>query len=71
MLQVHEGHCGLCTHFGEAHAATQQLIQIRTKHEAPENLIQKCGLPANASLDLKVTPNSGCSGFSRATELDA
>jgi hypothetical protein len=66
MLQIHEGQCGLCVHFGENHKADQQLIQIRLKHEAPENLIEKCGLPAHAALDLKVTPISGCQGYEPA-----
>ncbi|HEU0165818.1 MAG TPA: hypothetical protein VFQ54_12305 [Thermomicrobiales bacterium] len=74
MMQIHEGQCGLCSHFGEHDkSVAPQLIQIRLKHEAPENLVERCGLPANLDLDLKVTPNSGCSGFSPApvSEHDA
>jgi hypothetical protein len=69
MLQVHEGQCGLCQHFGEPHATeiAPVLSQIRNKHEAPENLVDDCGLPRNASLHLKVTPISGCDGFEPAT----
>jgi hypothetical protein len=70
MLQVHQGQCGLCTHFGE-NSPTPQLIQIRLKHEAPDDLIESCGLPANASLDLKVSPISGCSGFTPAKDAEA
>jgi hypothetical protein len=66
MLQVHEGQCGLCQHFGENHAGDQKLIQIRLKHEAPETLVESCGLPAHAALNLKVTPISGCKGFEPA-----
>jgi hypothetical protein len=29
MLEVHEGQCGLCTHFGEHHIPDRQLLQIR------------------------------------------
>lgn len=71
MLRVHEGQCGLCTHFGEYSSDTPQLIQIRLKHEAPDSLVEKCGLPANATIDLKVTPISGCAGFEPAPEPQA
>jgi len=63
MLQIHDGQCGLCTHFGENDADKTQLIQIRLKHEAPEQMVEPCGLPAHARLDLVVTPISGCKGF--------
>lgn len=65
MLQVHDGQCGLCAHFGETHAADHaaNLMQIRTKREAPETLLDDCGHPKHASLHLKVTPISGCDGF--------
>ena len=66
MLQIQNGQCGLCTHFGEDQPADQQLIQIRLKHEAPENLVERCGLPAHAQLDLMVTAASGCKGFEPA-----
>jgi len=71
MLQVQEGQCGLCTHFGENTSDQPQLIQIRLKHEAPDNLVEPCGLPANASLNLKVTPISGCAGFEPAEKKQA
>ncbi|HYH12449.1 MAG TPA: hypothetical protein VD789_08865 [Thermomicrobiales bacterium] len=72
MLQVQEGQCGLCVHFGENNESDQpKLIQIRLKHEAPDDLVEPCGLPANASLDLRVTPISGCDGFERAKVPDA
>lgn len=63
MLQVHDGQCGLCAHFGEHHAAEPELIQIRVSKEAPETLIEECGHPKHASLHLVVTPISGCEGF--------
>lgn len=67
MLQVHEGQCGLCTHFGENNPADEpKLIQIRLKHEAPDDLVESCGLPENKVLDLRVTPISGCAGFEPA-----
>ena len=69
MLQVHDGQCGLCAHFGE-HDADQkhmrQLVQIRTSKQAPESLVEGCGHPKHASLHLVVTANSGCDGFTPA-----
>lgn len=66
MLQVHDGQCGVCAHFGEAHANKPELIQVRTKHSAPETMVDECGHPKNASLHLKVTAISGCDGFTPA-----
>lgn len=65
MLQVHDGQCGLCLHFGEGHAS-QKLVEVRTKRSAPETLVDDCGHPKHASLHLKVTPISGCDGFTPA-----
>lgn len=66
MLQIHDGQCGLCAHFGEHHANQPQLIQIRSSKSAPETLLDECGHPKHASLHLKVTPVSGCDGFTPA-----
>ena len=66
MVHVHDGQCGLCTHFGEEHEATPQLIELRTAHEGPEDLIEECGHPKHAPLHLVVTPTSGCDGFEPA-----
>jgi hypothetical protein len=66
MLQVHDGQCGLCSHFGEHHMAAGELLQIRRTHEAPEALVDECGHPRHASLNLRVTPISGCDGFEPA-----
>ena len=66
MLQVHDGQCGLCTHFGEEHPNDKKLVQIRTSHKAPEDLVEDCGHPKHAPLHLKVTPQSGCEGFTPA-----
>ncbi len=67
-VQVQEGQCGLCSHFGEQHPQENRLIQIRAKHEAPEDLVETCGHPSHAPLQLKVTPISGCTGFELAPE---
>lgn len=66
MLHVHEGQCGLCVHFGETHEPTPQILRIRTSLEAPPSLVDDCGHPQHANLNLKVTPISGCSGFEAA-----
>jgi hypothetical protein len=66
MQPVHEGQCGLCTHFGEHHGGDSRLTQIRSRHEAPETLVDECGHPRHASLHLRVTPISGCDGFEPA-----
>lgn len=67
MLQVHDGQCGLCLHFGEHHQHDQQqLVQIRSSKQAPEALIEECGHPKHADLNLVVTPISGCDGFEPA-----
>jgi len=45
------------------HPQTEQITAIRTRHQAPEELLDDCGHPRHASLHLKVTPISGCDGF--------
>lgn len=73
MLQVHDGQCGLCAHFGEHDADQQhkqQLVQIRTSKEAPEDLLEDCGHPKHAQLNLMVTPISGCAGFVPASPMN-
>ena len=71
VVQLHSGQCGLCQHFGEHHSGEQQLIQIRMKKEAPDNLVEDCALPEHVALHLKVTAISGCSGFAPATDTQA
>jgi len=66
MQHVHDGQCGLCSHFGETHSASEKIVQIRTTKEAPETLVDECGHPRHASLHLVVTPISGCEGFEPA-----
>ncbi len=66
MLHIHEGQCGLCTHFGEVHPAGNGdviLTQIRSSKEAKEDFVDECGHPKHAPLHLKVTAVSGCDGF--------
>ena len=69
MQHVHDGQCGLCSHFGETHSATEKIVQIRTTKEAPETLVDECGHPRHASLHLVVTPISGCNGFEAARAM--
>jgi hypothetical protein len=67
MIALHDGQCGLCTHFGESHRSSdQKLIQISSSKNAPEDLLDECGHPRHSSLHLKVTPLSGCDGFAPA-----
>lgn len=63
MTHVDNGQCGLCSHFGEQHPKAPQLVQIRMKHEAPENYVDECHHPKHQPLHLMVTPISGCVGF--------
>ena len=63
MLQIHEGQCGVCVHFGEQHPHEEQLEHIHMTHEAPEEYADDCGHPKHAPLHLKVTAVSGCDGF--------
>ena len=69
MLHIHEGQCGLCSHFGEHHPADQRLVQIRLRQEAPVEVVDECGHPRHASLHLRVTANSGCDGFEPAMQV--
>ena len=69
MMQIHDGQCGLCSHFGEHHPDDQKLVQIRLKHQAPEGIVDECGHPRHASLHLRVTPISGCDGFEPALQV--
>jgi hypothetical protein len=71
MVAVQEGQCGLCAHFGENNNDEPRLIQIRTKHEAPQDFVLECGHPRHAPLHLQVTPISGCDGFTPADETQA
>jgi hypothetical protein len=69
MIEVHNGQCGLCAHFGEHdQSAKEDLIQIHKSHQAPEDLVEECGHPKHAPLHLVVTPQSACDGFEPATD---
>ncbi len=63
MEAVHNGQCGLCTHFGENHASNNVLVSILSSKKADVVLIDECGHPNLSVLHLKVTPISGCDGF--------
>ena len=63
MIEVKDGQCGLCAHYGDNDPSQVKLIQIRLKHEAPETLVEACGHPQHVPLHLVVTPISGCQGF--------
>lgn len=67
---VNDGQCGLCAHFGETHTEDRHLVNIRRQHEAPPDLLDDCGHPRHASLNLKVTAISGCDGFVPAPRAD-
>ena len=72
MMMIQDGQCGLCLHFGE-HASNvekQQLVQIRTRRQAKEDIQLECGHPQHEPLNLKVTPISGCRGFEPARSDD-
>ena len=67
MLKITDGQCGMCAHFGEDDkAAKDKLVQIRISGQAPADLVEPCGLPENRQKNLKVTPVSGCAGFTPA-----
>jgi hypothetical protein len=63
MEMLHNGQCGLCTHFGEHHAKAATLVSIHTNKKAEPTMLDECGHPKHATLHLKVTPISGCDGF--------
>ncbi len=63
MQAVHDGQCGLCSHFGEHHAQQNVLVSILSTKKADAELLDECGHPKHAALHLKVTPISGFDGF--------
>jgi hypothetical protein len=73
MMNLSDGQCGLCRHFGEHSALppqeVKQLIQIRATRKAPEDLREECGHPQHEPLHLVVTPVSGCAGFAPAQQV--
>jgi hypothetical protein len=66
METVETGQCGLCSHFGEHHRTTDVLVTILNSRQADLKLIDECGHPKHAGLHLKVSPISGCDGFTPA-----
>jgi len=66
MQAIHDGQCGLCTHFGEHHSNNNVLVTIHTSKQADAVMLDECGHPKHAALHLKVTPISGCDGFQPA-----
>jgi hypothetical protein len=66
MLQLHDGQCGLCQHFGEEHSSKKEIVEVRMKHSASATFVDDCAHPKHVSLHLKVTPMSGCDGFAPA-----
>lgn len=66
MIEVHDGQCGTCAHFGAEHSDEPKLVQIRITHQAEPDLLEPCGHPRHRSLSLQVTPVSGCAGFTPA-----
>jgi hypothetical protein len=65
---VHNGQCGLCSHFGERHERSPILVSILTSKTADSGMLDECGHPRHAALHLKVTPISGCDGFVPAAQ---
>lgn len=68
MESVHDGQCGLCTHFGENHGKTNVLVTILSSKKADVQMVDECGHPNLVALHLKVTPISGCDGFVPAAQ---
>ena len=67
MVAISSGQCGMCAHFGENDPDQQKLVQIRIAGQAPEDLVEDCGHPANAAQGLRVSAVSGCAGFQAAS----
>lgn len=60
------GSAGCVPILAKDHPQDQKLIEIRSKQEAPDTYIDRCGHPSDAALNLKVTAISGCSAFEPA-----
>ena len=65
MLTITDGQCGKCAHFGESDDSPK-LVQIRISGQAEPDLVESCSHPKNADVNLKVSPVSGCEGFTPA-----
>ena len=66
MVNLTDGQCGLCAHFGEEHAQEPQLVQIRTSRSAPEEYVDSCGHAEHKPEQLRVSAISGCDCFEPA-----
>ena len=66
MLNIQDGQCGTCAHFGGDHADEPKLVQIRISHQAERDLVEPCGHPKNEPQHLKVSPVSTCDGYEPA-----
>ena len=65
MLQISDGQCGSCMHFGDG-MPQEQLVQIRVHGTAEHGTVAGCDLAANASMHLKVSPIGSCDGYEAA-----
>jgi hypothetical protein len=68
LLHIHEGQCGLCTHFGEEHPHDHRLTHIRTSIEAQRARLRATNQERNP-LFLRVaclTSCPFCAGSSKA-----
>ena len=66
MLTITDGQCGECAHFGNGSHDEPKLVQIRISGQAEPDVVESCGHPKNADVNLKVSPVSGCEGYTPA-----
>jgi hypothetical protein len=45
MESIHNGQCGLCSHFGENHVKSQVLVTILSSKQAEPVMLDECGHP--------------------------
>lgn len=65
MININDGQCGRCFHFGE-HSADDTVVEIRVNGEAPDGYVSDCGHPSLEGLHLKVAANGMCDGYKAA-----
>ncbi|MCH2135459.1 MAG: hypothetical protein MK101_02630 [Phycisphaerales bacterium] len=65
MLNITDGQCGSCSHFGGG-IPEEQLVQIRVNHTAQDDVVGGCDLDSNASIHLKVSPIGSCDRYEAA-----
>ncbi len=66
MIQVNDGQCGKCAHFGGERSDDPKLVQIRISGQASDEVVETCGHPENEPRSLRVSANSGCAGYTPA-----